>query len=152
MLQEASGGPPGSISHGFGAKFTDEEMAIAKKLYAEGKHVMKLGESVIDGVKRGDFFINGFRFELKTLGANATAGTLKNDIAKAVGQGGGNVLIDARNAAGITFADAQKAAARVFGADSRLQVVRIIGKTFDIVIKREAGRWEDLCLFKQKFV
>jgi len=52
--------------------------------------------------------VNGVKCELKTLGAQAGANTLKNDVASAVGQGGGNVLIDARNAARISAAEAQR--------------------------------------------
>ena len=90
------------------------------------------------GVRSADFLVNGVKCELKTLGTQAVANTLKNDIASAVGQGRGNVLIDARDAARITAADAQRAAARVFGADPRLQVVRVVGKDFDVTIARQS--------------
>ena len=63
---------------------------------------------------------------------------MKNSIAHAVGQGRGNVLIDARDAIRITAADAQRAAPRVFGADSRLKVVRVVGKDFDVTIARQS--------------
>jgi hypothetical protein len=117
---------------------TKAELLFAQKLSAEGKTVEKIAESTVKGVKSGDFFVNGIRAELKSLGEKATAGTLKNRIAEGVGQGEGTVLIDARRATAITLADAQHAAARVFGADSRLKVVRIAGKDFDITIARQA--------------
>jgi hypothetical protein len=134
-LQETAGGPPGAISGT--SMMSKAELSMAQKLAAEGKNVEKLGESSLRGVKSADFLVDGVKVELKTLGSSATAATLKNDIAKAVGQGGGNVLIDARSAA-VSLADAQKAAARVFGADPRLQVVRIVGKGFDATIARQA--------------
>jgi hypothetical protein len=64
----------------------------------------------------------------------ATAGTVKNAIGRALGQSG-NVLIDATGVK-LTAAEAEKGAARVFGADSRLQVVRIVGKDFDVIMTR----------------
>ena len=42
------------------------------------------------------------------------------------------------DAARITVAEAQRAAARVFGADSRLQVVRVVGRDFDVTIARQS--------------
>ena len=64
-------------------------------------------------VRTADFLVNGVKVELKTLGEKATAATLKNDIARAVGQGGGNVLIDARSAAAVHLADTEDSGARV---------------------------------------
>jgi RHS repeat-associated protein len=133
-IQEAGGGPPGAITGAIGGA-SKTELSIAQKLASEGKNVEILAPSGIG--KTADFLVNGFKAELKTLGEAATAGTVKNRLAEAVGQGGGNVIIDARNAAGVTLEGAQKAAARVFGADSRLRVVRIIGKGFDITITRK---------------
>ncbi len=133
MIQETAGGPPGAITGAIGGA-SKAELSIAQKLASEGKNVKILTPTGIG--KTADFLVNGIKFELKTLGAKATANTLKNDIASAVGQGGGNVLIDARNAA-VTLADAQKAAARVFGADPRLKVVRIVGRDFDVTVPRK---------------
>jgi RHS repeat-associated protein len=132
VLQETAGGPPGMIS-GIGTA-SKAELSIAQKLAGEGKNVEILAATGVG--KTADFVVNGVKLELKTLGEAATGSTLKNRIAEGVGQGGGNVLVDARNAAKVTLADAQRAAARVFGADKRLQVVRVIGTDFDVTIAR----------------
>ena len=136
VTQETLGGPPAMITGV--TRMTEAELSMATYLAAEGQNVEKLAVSTVQGARTADFVVNGVTMELKTLGGAATANTLKNDIARAVGQGGGNVLIDARSAAQITAADAQRAAARVFGADSRLQVVRIVGQDFDVTITRQA--------------
>jgi hypothetical protein len=47
----------------------------------------------------------------------------------------GNAVIEARGVK-LTAEAAQKGAARAFGADKRLQVVRIIGKDYDFTIAR----------------
>ena len=119
-------------------KMTQAEFSMAEYLAANGQNVEKLAVSTVQGVRSADFLVNGVKCELKTLGAQAGTNTLKNDIASAVGQGAGNVLIDARDAARISAAEAQRAAARVFGADPRLQVVRVVGKDFDVTIARQA--------------
>ena len=134
MLQESAGGPPGAVTGAVGGA-TKAELSIAQKLASEGKKVEILTPSNV--ARTADFLVNGVKVELKTLTEKATAGTLKNALAHAVGQGQGNVLIDARST-GVALGEAQKAAARVFGADSRLQVVRIIGKDFDTTIARQA--------------
>jgi hypothetical protein len=134
MLQESAGGPPGAVTGAVGGA-TKAELSIAQKLASEGKTVEILTPSNV--ARTADFLVNGVKVELKTLTEKATAGTLKNALAHAVGQGQGNVLIDSRSA-GVTLAEAQKAAARVFSADSRLRVVRIIGKDFDTTIARQA--------------
>ena len=135
-LQELMGGPPGVVT-GL-SRMTKAEVSMAEYLAARGHAVEKLAEVAQAGVKNPDFLVNGVKVELKSLGADALGSTLKNRIAEAVGQGGGNVLIDARAATAITRAEAEKAAARVFGADSRLNVVRIVGQDFDITIARQA--------------
>jgi RHS repeat-associated protein len=134
-LQEAGGGPPGAITGTVGSA-SRAELSIAQKLAAEGKNVEVLAAK---GVGRtADFVVNGIKTELKTLegvGGAATSGTVKNAIGRALGQSG-NVIIDA-SAVKLTSGEAQKGAARAFGADSRLQTVRIIGKGFDITIARQ---------------
>lgn len=134
VTQEALGGPPAMITGV--TRMTKSELSMATYLATEGQNVEKLAVSTVQGVRTADFLVNGVRMELKTVGETATANTLKNAIASGVGQGEGNVLIDARSAR-ITLADAQKAAARVFGADSRLLVVRIVGLGFDVTIARQ---------------
>lgn len=134
--QEALGGPPAMITGV--TRMSKEELSMAEYLAARGTNVEKLVESTVSGVKSADFALNGVKAELKTLGETATGSTLKNRIAEGVGQGGGNVLVDARNATRVTLAAAQQAAARVFGADKRLQVVRIVGKDFDVTIARQS--------------
>ena len=59
---------------------------------------------------------------------------MKNAIGRGLGQSG-NVIVDARGVK-LTAEAAQKGAARAFGADKRLQVVRIIGKDYDFTVAR----------------
>lgn len=133
-LQEAAGGPPGAVTGAVGSA-SKAELTIAQKLAAEGKNVEVLAAT---GVGRtADFLVNGIKTELKTLeGVNgvATSGTVKSAIGRALGQSG-NVIVDASSVK-LTAAEAQRGAARAFGADQRLQVVRIIGKDFDFTIAR----------------
>jgi RHS repeat-associated protein len=136
VTQEALGGPPAMITGV--TRMTQAELSMAGYLAANGQNVEKLAVSTVQGVRTADFAVNGIAVELKTIGAQGGANTLKNAIASAVGQGRGNVLIDARDAVRITVAEAQQAAARVFGADSRLQVVRVVGKDFDVTIARQS--------------
>ena len=82
--------------------------------------------------------INGTRAELKILeGVNgvATSGTVKNAIGRALGQSG-NVIIDASGVK-LTAEAAKQGAARAFGADKRLKVVRIMGRDYDFTIARQ---------------
>jgi RHS repeat-associated protein len=129
--QEAAGGPPGAITGSVGSA-SKAELSIAQKLAGEGKNVEVLAAT---GVGRtADFVVNGVKTELKTLqgvGGVATSGTVKSAIGRALGQSG-NVIIDASGVK-LTAAEAEKGAARAFGADSRLQAVRIIGKDFDFL-------------------
>src|SRR2546430_17353297 len=103
---EALGGPPAMITGV--TRMSKEELSMAEYLAARGTNVEKLAESTVPGIRSADFALNGVKAELKTLGTQAEAKTLKNDIGSAVGQGRGNVLIDARGAARITAADAQR--------------------------------------------
>jgi len=134
-VQEAAGAPPGVISGAVGGA-SKAELAIARKLAAEGKNVNVLAAT---GVGRtADFVVNGVTTELKTLqgvGGVATSGTVKNAIGRSLGQSG-NVIIDATGV-NLTSEAAQEGAARVFKADKRLQEVRIIGKDFDFTITRQ---------------
>jgi Contact-dependent growth inhibition CdiA C-terminal domain len=91
----------------------------------------------IQGVRTADVAINGIRVEAKILegvSGVATSGTVKNAIGRALGQSG-NVLVDASGVK-LTLQEAQRGAVRVFNADSRLKVVRIIGQDFDITLRR----------------
>jgi RHS repeat-associated protein len=128
---EVAGGPPGAVTGAVGGA-SKAELSIARKLAAEGKNVEVVAAT---GVGRtADFIVNGVKTELKTLegvGGVATSGTVKSAIGRALGQSG-NVIIDA-SAVKLTLAEAEKGAARAFGADTRLQTVRIIGQDFDIV-------------------
>jgi RHS repeat-associated protein len=133
-LQEAGGGPPGAITGAVGSA-SKAELSIAKKLAAEGKNVEVLATGA---ARSADFAVNGIKAELKTLegvGGVATSGTVKSAIGRALGQSG-NVIIDASGVK-LTSAEAQRGAARAFGADSRLKVVRIIGKDYDFTIARQ---------------
>ena len=133
VLQESAGGPPGMIS-GVGTA-SKAEWSIAQKLAAEGKDVEIVAAQ---GASRtADFVVSGVKTELKTLegvGGVATSGTVKSAIGRGLGQSG-NVIVDARGVK-LTLEAAQKGAARAFGADKRLQVVRIIGKDYDFTIAR----------------
>jgi RHS repeat-associated protein len=133
VLQETAGGPPGMIS-GIGTA-SKAELSIAQKLAGEGKNVEIVAAQ---GVSRtADFVVNGIKTELKTLqgvSGVATSGTVKSAIGRGLGQSG-NVIVDARGVT-LTAEAAQKGAARAFGADKRLQVVRIIGKDYDFTIAR----------------
>jgi hypothetical protein len=60
---------------------------------------------------------------------------VKNAIGRALGQSG-DVIVDAGKV-NLSLAEAQKGAARAFGADKRLQTVRIIGKDFDFTETRQ---------------
>jgi RHS repeat-associated protein len=136
VTQEALGGPPAMITGV--TRMTQSELSMAEYLASNGQNVEKLAVSTVPGVRTVDFAVNGIGCELKTLGTEASTNTLKNGIARAVGQGRGNVLIDARDATRITADDAQHAAARVFRADNRLKVVRVVGKDFDVTIARQS--------------
>lgn len=134
-LLEAGGGPPGAITGAVGSA-SKAELSVAQKLAAEGKNVEVLAAK--GAGRTADFVVDGIKTELKTLegvGGAATSGTVKNAIGRALGQSG-NVIIDASSVK-LTSAQAQQGAARAFGADSRLQTVRIIGKEFDITIARQ---------------
>src|SRR6202008_492019 len=115
VAQETLGGPPAMVTGV--TRMTKAELSMATYLAAEGQNVEKLAVSTVQGVRTADFLVNGVTMELKSLGGAATAKALKKDIAHAAGQ---------------------RAAPRVFGADSRLQVVRIVGQDFDVTIVRQA--------------
>ena len=114
------------------AAIAEEEVGVGEGCAMPGVSVEVLAAS---GVGRtADFLVNGIKTELKTLegvGGIATSGTVKSAIGRALGQSG-NVIIDARGVK-LTAAEAEKGAARAFGADSRLQSVRIIGDGFDFI-------------------
>jgi len=134
VLQESAGGPPGIIS-GVGTA-SKAEWSIAQKLAGEGKDVEILAAR--SAGRTADFLINGVKTELKTLegvGGVATSGTVKSAIGRGLGQSG-NVIVDARGF-NLTAEAARKGAARAFGADKRLQVVRIIGKNYDFTVARQ---------------
>jgi hypothetical protein len=69
---------------------------MAEYLASRGHAVEKLAEVAQAGVKNPDLLVNRVKVKLKTLGADALGSTLKNRISEAVGQGGGNLLIDAQ--------------------------------------------------------
>ena len=128
---EVAGGPPGAITGSVGSA-SKAELSIAQKLAAEGKDVEVLAATGIG--RTADFVVNGVKTELKTLegvGGVATSGTVKSAIGRALGQSG-NIIIDASSVK-LTAAEAERGAARAFGAGSRLQSVRIIGKDFDFI-------------------
>jgi RHS repeat-associated protein len=133
VLQETGGAPPSMIS-GVGTA-SKAEWSIARKLAAEGRDVEIVAAQ--GAGRTADFVVNGVKTELKTLegvGGVATSGTVKNAIGRGLGQSG-NVIVDARGVK-LTAEAAQNGAARAFGADKRLQVVRIIGKDYDFTIAR----------------
>ncbi|MCA1600077.1 MAG: hypothetical protein LC776_00045, partial [Acidobacteria bacterium] len=134
VVQEAGGGPPGALSGAVGSA-SKGELSIARKLVAEGKNV----DVLATGASRtADFAVNGIKTELKILegvSGVATSGTVKNAIGRGLGQSG-NVIIDASGVK-LSAEAAQQGAARAFGADKRLQVVRIIGKDYDFTIARQ---------------
>ncbi|MGH9931724.1 MAG: RHS repeat-associated core domain-containing protein [Pyrinomonadaceae bacterium] len=143
LALEASGGPPGAVTGSVGSA-SKTELSLFQRLASEGKNVEVLGTAAskgIQGVRTADIAINGVKVEAKILeGVNgiATSGTVKNAIGRALGQSG-NVLIDASGVK-LTLQEAQRGAVRVFNADSRLKVVRVIGDGFDITLRRGPQR------------
>lgn len=85
VTQEALGGPPAMITGV--TRMTKAELSMAGYLAANGQNVEKLAVSTVQGVRTADFAVNGIAVELKTIGAQGGANTLKNAIAHAVGQG-----------------------------------------------------------------
>jgi RHS repeat-associated protein len=136
-LQEAAGGPPGVITGLDALPKTERALVpLIQKLAAEGKNIQVLETAAM---RTADLLINGtIRAEAKVLegvAGIATSGTVKNAIGRGLGQSG-NIIVDASNVQ-LNLAEAQKGAARAFGADDRLKVVRIIGKDFDITVARQ---------------
>ena len=143
LALEASGGPPGAVT-GSVASASKTELSLFQRLASEGKNVEVLATAAskgLQGVRTADIAINGVKVEAKILegvGGVATSGTVKNAIGRALGQSG-NVLIDASGVK-LTLQEAQRGAVRVFNADTRLKVVRIIGEDFDITLRRGPRR------------
>jgi RHS repeat-associated protein len=143
LALESSGGPPGAVT-GAVASASKTELSLFQRLASEGKNVEVLATAAskgIQGVRTADIAINGVKVEAKILegvSGVATSGTVKNAIGRALGQSG-NVLVDASGVK-LTLQEAQRGAVRVFNADSRLKVVRIIGERFDITLRRGPQR------------
>src|SRR5882724_5868287 len=143
LALEASGGPPGAVTGAVGSA-SKTELSLFQRLASEGKNVDVLAAAAskgIQGVRTADIAINGVKVEAKILegvSGVASSGTVKNAIGRALGQSG-NVLIDASGVK-LTLQEAQRGAIRVFNADRRLKVVRIIGEDFDITLRRGPQR------------
>lgn len=116
------------------AGFTDKkERAIAEFFEKLGKKVEKnLLEGVAGTGRQGDAFIDGIKYEFKTLDAGATANTVKNVINNSIRKGGQarNIVIDSRGS-GLTRELAEHGIAKAMGISRGLvDKIIIIGDDF----------------------
>lgn len=122
---------PGQIIHPELA--TEEELDIAEFLKNEGKTIEFIPERHI--TKTPDAFVDGIETEFKTvMKPTANNLTVRNKIRDAKSQSS-FIIIDAR-ITNISVAEVRRGIARGLGAYESVQSVRVIGKKFDITIKR----------------
>ena len=121
---------------------TNVEKRFVEDLLAQGKKV----EIVPTAAGRTpDFVIDGVRYELKTLSGvvDETADGISGAIANRVMNGRGqatDIIVDARNQAGITGEIARRGVRRAFGADNKtggkITSITIHGPGWTIVVPR----------------
>jgi len=118
-----------------GRVLSAEEAEVATLLVREGRTVEALAEGT---VRTADFAVDGIATELKTV-SRLSGKDLSTSLARRILEGAGqasHIFIDGRRQAGLTEEIARRAAARAFGADARIEAVRLLGDGFDITIPR----------------
>jgi Contact-dependent growth inhibition CdiA C-terminal domain len=137
----------GKLEFELNAKLSPAELKTANKLVGEGKGVKVLKEVENQkGVRTPDFEVDGVRTELKTvsnLSGKDMSASLSRRILDGAGQGS-NIIIDARNQIGMTEEIAKSGILRAYGAQRklnnvRISEVRVIGSDFDITLRYKAG-------------
>jgi filamentous hemagglutinin len=113
-------------------KLTAAEQSFVKEMVAGGKTVEIIPTTT---ERTADFFIDGVRYELKTISnvVNQTSAglskALSSTIMDARGQSG-NIVIDARSQVGMTTEIAERGVNRAFSADtktgSKIQSITVI--------------------------
>ena len=122
---------------------TKDELDFVKEQIDKGKEVEIIPTAK---TRRPDFVIDGQRFELKTLSGvkDSSPDKLSGAIASRIMDGRGqakDIIVNARNQAGISQEIAERGARRAFGADNKLagkiQSIKIIGPDFEILVPRQ---------------
>jgi Possible hemagglutinin (DUF637)/Pre-toxin domain with VENN motif/Contact-dependent growth inhibition CdiA C-terminal domain len=121
---------------------TAAEQSFIGEMVGGGKTVQ-----VIPATNTGrsaDFFINGVKYELKTMSSvvdttsNGLSGAISSTAMNARSQSG-NIIIDARNQGGMTVGIAERGVIRAFGADkdAAIQSITIITKEGTVYVPRK---------------
>jgi filamentous hemagglutinin len=122
---------------------TATEQSFVKEMVAGGKTVEIIPTAT---GRTADFFIDGTRYELKTMSnvvnqtSDGLSSALSSTIMNARGQSG-NIIIDARGQAGMTAEIAERGIGRALGADARagakIQNITVITSEGTIAIPRK---------------
>ena len=125
---------------------SDEEHAIDQVLKGEGRKVKPNLEEGQQGVGRqGDRLVDGKLTEYKSISgvkntdADSLSGAIANRVMGGRGQAG-DIIVDVRRQPGMTKEIAERGIARAYGADNKaggkIQSIRVIGRGFDVAVRR----------------
>ncbi|MBW8686983.1 CdiA C-terminal domain-containing protein [Chitinophaga rhizophila] len=112
------------------------------KLLNEGKNVGVVAEQANEQLRTADFIIDGARTELKSVSKiqatdmDGLSDGIRQVIKKAKGQAP-NLILDVTEQVGATFNVTRRAVARYFGTGKSITNIRVVGRDFDEVLKRE---------------